>query len=169
MINTLSTSFTIIVYFMAFTVFFLLLSIILTRKFNYKLKQFYSIFFGLSFREIVLQACIIIHFLLGLYFLYDIKSFNPIGIVMLITINIISFIIAFDLYTILTYLIYGIISIGLLWLLNIVVNYYEYMQDNVVYYLLIIFSILIFIYMIFITIRKIGILLKKHKRLNMKG
>ena len=166
MVNTLSTSFTIVVYFFAFIIFFLVLGMILTRKFNYRLRQFYTIFFGLSIREIILQSCIITNFLIGLYFIYDVNKFYPIGLLMIITVNVLSIFISFDFYTIFADIIYCVISLSLLWLLNVVVNYYDYMHDQTVYYLLIFFSILILIYYIFITIRKIGILIKNHQKNN---
>ena len=168
MVNTLSTALTVITFFAAFALVFFILGLFLTKKFNYKLRKFYSIFFGLSFREVVVQACIICNLLLGLFFIYDIKSINSFGLIMIAAVNLILIIVSLNMHTILANIIYSSISISLLWLLSIVYEYYVYMESDTILYLIIAFIFLIILYYIFVTIRMIGILINNHQKI-LKG
>lgn len=143
----------------AFFVFYLF-----TKKFNQRYKNFYSSFFNITIREILLKATTLLNFLLILYFVFDISSFSKFGWIILLVTNIYSCILSLNVSVIISNIIYTSISIILLWLLEIVHNYtYFILYDSYTVFLKILFMILIIVYAIFISIRREELLLKKYK------
>ena len=85
---------------------------------------------------------------------------------MIIFINLLSCTIAFKFHIIIMDVAYTIISSSLFLLLRLVNNYLLYVfYDNKINLLKIIFMIMIFIYILYISIRKMEVTMKSYKRL----
>ena len=163
MIKIINISFNIFIILIIFLIIFFITSLLLTRKYKNKYRNFYSIFLDLNKREAFLYGTLILNFLLIMYFLVNIESYYYIGIYMIAIVNIFSSMSAFNFYLAFLNIIYSFISIELLWLLNLINSYLTNMiLDKNVLFLKRLLVFMIILYAIFITIRKLEIILKHH-------
>jgi len=155
---------TIFMYFTVFSVLVLIVSYFLTRKFNKRFRKVYILFMGLSFREVFLFATTFLNTLLILYFVINVNYYWPLGLYMIAATNFLSCLLAFNIKIITADVLYTSVSCGLLWLLTTIVNYYNYLgSDKYVLLLISLLIIMITVYSLFITIRKIWLLVNLHK------
>ena len=167
MINGLITSFGIFTYTSICILVFFLVTFLLVKKFNNRWRGFYSFFLDISKREALLYATVLLNFLLLIYFLFNIDSFNYLGVYMIVLVNIISSIFSFNFYLIFVNILYCFISVELLRFLNAIDVYLvDIFFDKNILLLKRTLIFMIAVYAIFITIRKFEIILRKHgKRL----
>ena len=162
--NSGTIIFMIFISFLLFSLVALIAGMLITKKFNIKYRKIYSIFMGLSFREVLLLSTILINLIVVLYFLMNIDTFVPIGLYALVALCFVFCIFSLNVKAIITNIIYTVVSGALLWLLMIISNYHDYIGSNtLVLALIIIFTLLIIVYVIFITVREINILVSMHK------
>lgn len=163
--DLVSVIFMVLVCYIAFSSLILLFGLLITKKFNNKYRKIYSIFIGLTFREISLLSITFLNLVLVLYFLFNIGSFYPIGLIMIVVTNFFSCLLSFNVRLIIVDIIYTSVSCLLLWLLMVVNDYFNYVGfNNYILALIIIFSIMIIIYVIFITTRKLNLLINIHRK-----
>ena len=155
------------IYFVGFSLLITLIGFLLTRKFNKKFHKVYILFMGLSFKEVFLLSTVFLNAILIIYFLVNVNYFLPLGLYMIVVSNFLSCFFSFNFRVIIVDIIYTLISCGLLWLLLMVRNYQDYI-GNIKYLniLIIVFIIMIVIYTLFITIRKINLLINIHRKVD---
>lgn len=166
MISTMRLTFSIFCYIAVVVLILFLISIFLTYKYKNRYRGFYAIFLGATKREMFIHVTNLLNFLILLYFLFNIKYFYTYGLYMIIFINLLSCTIAFKFHIIIMDVAYTIISSSLFLLLRLVNNYLLFVYyDNKISLLKIIFMIMIFIYILYISIRKMEVTMKSFKRL----
>ena len=164
MIDTALVFKTVFMYFTVFSILVLVISYFLTRKFNQRFRKIYILFMGLSFREVFLFATTFLNALLMIYFIININYFWTLGLYMIISVNFLSCLFSFNLHVITADIMYTSVSCGLFWSLTMIINYYNYLgSDKYVLLLIMLLIILIIVYCLFITIRKVGLLVNLHK------
>ena len=152
------------VYFIIFSLLISLIGFLLTKKFNKKFYRFYILFMGLSFREVFLLATVFLNVVLIIYFIFNVNYFLPLGLYMIAVTNFLSCLLSFNIRLIIIDIIYTSILCGLLWLLMTIKNYQSYVGQNIyIKVLIIVFIIMIILYTLFITIRKINLLVNIHR------
>lgn len=160
MIANLQLGFRIFIYIVCLTILLFIFSYNLTKKYNRNYEKIYSLFFDVSKREALLQAASLLNLLLIVFFIIDINSLTNIYFYIIVFINVISCLLAFNFHFIITDIIYGSISIVLIYLLSLVNDYLKYINFNYFIFVLeLLFILLIIIYAVFITFRKFEILL----------
>ena len=150
--------------FLIFSSGLFIIGYLITKKFNKRFNKIYTLLTGLGFREVFLVATTLFNLLLAIYFIYRINYFLPIGLYMIAATCFLSCFTAFNIRLIIIDIIYSGIECCLLWLLLMLNNYYNYIGTNkYILILMIIFIILIIIYALFVTIRKIYLLITMYK------
>lgn len=155
---------TICMYFTIFSIVILIVSYLLTRKFDKRFRKLYILFMGLSFKEIFLFATTFLNFLLMIYFIININYYWPLGFYMLVATNFFSCLFSFNIKVITADVLYTSVACGLMWLLTTIIGYYNYLgTDKYVLILIMLMILLIIVYSMFVMIRKVGLLINLHK------
>jgi len=166
MIKNIKLTFSIFCYISIVVAVIFLMCLIFTHKFKNRYRSFYAIFLGISKKEVLIHVTNLLNFLIMFYFLFNIEYFYTYGLIMIITINIISCIISFNPRIIIIDVIYTVISIILLLLLRLVNNYLvDIVFDSKINLLRIVFMIMIAVYVIFVAFRKMEVTVKTYKGL----
>lgn len=161
MIVRLQLLFNIFIFISIITFILFIIGLLFTRKFNNKYRNIYALFIDVNKGLSTLYASILLSFLLSIFFLIFIDKYDTFGIYMIIVAGIISSIISFNLKFIINNTIHTFITAALLWLLRVVNNYLEFvMFDTKVLVLKYLFMFVIFIYITFVSIRKVEICIK---------
>ena len=156
--------------FVAFSFALVLMGHLFTRKYNKKFRKLYSLFMGLSFREVFILSTTVLNMLIMFFFLLNVNYYYPIGFYMLIATNFLSCLFSFKFRIIVIDIIYTLISCAFLWLLMTIRNYYSYVGESTgILILVIIFIILIAVYTFFITVRKINYLINMHEKVEVNN
>ena len=164
MIRVINVSFNIFIFMLFFCFLFFIVSMFVTRRFNNRYRKFYSIFLDLGKKDAFLYATLFLNFLLVMYFFIDISSFYYIGIYMILFVNILASLFFGNLYLILVNAFYCVVSINLLWLLSMINTYLvDVILDKNILYLKYLLIVLIILYTIFMSIRKLEIILNLHR------
>lgn len=164
MLTRLYLLFSIFIYISIVTFVFFLLAWFFTRKFNNKYRNIYALFIDIGKRECLLYATIFLNLLLCLFFLIFSSKYDNFAMYMILFTNFVACLVSFNLRMIISNIIYSFISVELLFLLTSVNNYFNYVSnDNKILILKVLFMCVIFVYTIFITIRKIEICLRANK------
>lgn len=164
MITRLYLLFSIFIYISIVTFVLFIIAWFFTRKFNNKYRNIYAMFIDVGKRECLLYATIFLNLLLCLFFLVFTSKYDNFAMYMIIFTNLVTCLVSFNYKLIISNIIYSFISVELLFLLNAVNNYFNYVShDSKILILKILYMCVIFIFFIFITIRKMEICLKSHK------
>ena len=164
MINYLKIAFSIFICVSALSIFLLIISLLLTRKYNSKYRSFYGIFLGNTKRETLLFSANLLNLITSFYFLFNINYFNSFGLYMIIIINIIACLFSLSFYLIIANVLYTFITCALLLLLSLINGYLSNVVfDSSINTLKIIFMIIISMFITFITIRKLEVIIKTNK------
>lgn len=135
-----------------------------TNKYKNERIKIFGLFLNLDKRECLLLSCNLLTLIVTTYSLIAVKNFNYILISMLLTISIVSIIFSLNIHLIISEIMYSSITIIIIKLLNLMklflidVNF-----DYLTYSLSVIFTIIIFVYSLFVFIRKTELLLRKNK------
>ena len=155
---------TVFIYFVIFCFVVIILGFLLTKKYNKKYQKIYTLFTGLNFKEIFLLSTSFINLVFIIYYVINSMYFMPLGLYMIASLNFLSCLVSLNYRVILIDIIYTGISCSLIWLLMTVYNYYNYVGGNeYVLILIVVFIVLIILYALFITIRKINLIINIHK------
>ena len=150
-------------YVIFFFSFLFIILIFFTKRYKDKYKNLYSLFLNLSKKDTFLLSTTVLNFLVVLFFLINIKSFLNIGIYAILIVNIYSCFFSFNFHVIISDIIYTTMSIMMLWVLNVVNNYSIYIiTNNLTIILKILLMILIFVYSLFVLVRKEEIIFSKY-------
>lgn len=164
MIDSIKVLRTVFMYFTVFSIFILVISYLLTRKFDQRFRKIYILFMGLSFKEVFLFATTFLNFLLMIYFIINVSYYWTLGFYMIVATNFLSCLFSFDIRVIMADICYTGIGCGLLWLLTTIISYYNYLgSSNAVLVLISLLIIMIIVYSMFVMIRKVGLLVNLHK------
>ncbi len=165
MIDNIQTIFSLIGFIILFTFLSFIFSVFLTKKYNDKYHNLYSLFLNVSIKNIVLEAIVLANFLIVFYFIFNINSFSNLTIYLIIGVNILCFLLSLNLHIVLVNSIYNLISIGLLWLLNLLNNYLTYIvYEQEIVILKVLFIVMIVLYSLFVVVRETEILINKARR-----
>ncbi len=164
MIKSLSSIYS---YYIFCSIFIILISLILffaTKRYRKLNENIYSIFLNLNMRKTILLACSIVNVMIIIYSCFFIKNFNNIILYMLIANTLISASVSLNIRTILFDIFYLLITLSSLKIFSLIYNYLnEVYYSKIVYILSLIFMAMILFYGIFITIRKIELILHKER------
>ena len=154
-------------YYIFLSIFIISLSLILffnTRKYKDKKSNFYSLFLNLNARNVILLASTLLNFTFVFFLACFIKYYHPLIIYMLIINSIISIIICFDIQIIGYDIMYTIASVVMLKIFNLIYTYLSNIYyERIIFILGILFLIMIIVYSIFITIRKMEMIVNKSR------
>ena len=115
-------------------------------------------------RKTILLACSIVNVMIIIYSCFFIKNFNNIILYLLIGNTLISASVSLNIRTILFDIFYLLITLSSLKIFSLIYNYLnEVYYSKIVYILSLIFMAMILFYGIFITIRKIELILYKER------
>ena len=115
-------------------------------------------------RKTILLACSIVNVMIIIYSCFFIKNYNNIILYMLIANTLISASVSLNIRTILFDIFYLLITLSSLKIFSLIYNYLnEVYYSKIVYILSLIFMAMILFYGIFITIRKIELILYKER------
>jgi len=154
----------VLIYFAVFSGLMIIVGFLFTKKFNKKFRKIYILFMGLSFQEAFLLSTTFLNLIIMIYFLINVNYFLPLGSYMIVVTNFLSCLFSFNIKIIIVDLLYTTVSCSLLWLLMTINNYHSYIGDNIYMSVLtIMFMMMIGLYLLFLTIRKINLLVNLHR------
>lgn len=160
-------------YYIFLSIFIVVIAIILffaTIKYSKKKTNLYSLFLNLNLRSIVLISSCVLNLTFILFFCFYIKGYNNFVTSLIIINTFLSLCISLNIHMILFDILYAFVTIVCLKLYSLVYIYInEIYYDKNVLILSIIFMIMILIYGLFITIRKIELILRDSRRRMMKN
>ena len=150
-----------------FSIIVLFLSLFLyfyTKKYNEKKVKILGLFLDLSKLDCIVLGTNLLHLIISIYCLFNISNYGLLFMAMIIFNALISIVLSFNLHLIIAEVIYTSITLLVLTLLNLVNTYLNKISyDNITYILSIIFMITIGVYLLFISVRKLELVLKKNK------
>ena len=150
-----------------FSIIVVLLAIFLfiyTRKYNNKKLKIFGLFLDLSKLDCIVLGTNLLHLIISLYCVFNISKFGLLFISMIIFNSIIGIILSFNLHFIIAEIIYTFITLVVLVLLNLVNTFLNNISyDKMTYILSLVFMGTIVVYLLFISVRKLEIVLKKNK------
>lgn len=133
-----------------------------TKKFNKDRIKMLGFFLDLDKSQSILLAGITLNLIVSTYCILKIENFSIIYVAMIIGSCIISLISSLNLHYAIAEIIYDAITIVVLVLLNLIKSYLlEVHFDAMINILCIVFSIGIFVYLMYVTTRKIELLFRK--------
>ena len=149
--------------FAVFCVFFSILVSILTTTYRERYIRFYSVFFGLNFRELLVFALATLFSMLCIYFLIFPENFGDFGkMLIFITVGI-SAIISIDFKIIIWNLISAAVGIYGLDIYRIMDKYIQEFHSNEVLILKYVFAMFLLVFALFVLLRIIYILQRDNK------
>lgn len=166
MISYLRLTFSIFCYISIVALILFVIGFILTSKYKNKYRGFYAVFLGITKREIFIHVTSFLNCLLLFYFLFNINAFYRYGLIMIILINLLSCTFSFNFHIIIMDVVYTCISSLLFMILRLVNNYLvDVVFDYKVNILRVVFMILVAMYIVYITVRKLEVTMKSYKGL----
>jgi hypothetical protein len=133
-----------------------------TKKFNKDRIKMLGFFLDLDKSQSILLAGITLNLIVSTYCILKIENFSIIYVAMIIGSCVISLISSLNLHYAIAEIIYDAITIVVLVLLNLIKSYLlEVHFDAMINILCIVFSIGIFVYLMYVTTRKIELLFRK--------
>ncbi len=165
MLNNLNSLYGLIGFIFVFIIISTLFVYILTRKYNDKLHNLYSLFLNVSKKDLVMETIILLNFAVIFYYSIFGNNYGYIPIYLLIFLTIISSFLAFNVRIIITNVVYCAVSCGLLWLLDILNRYLEYvLYDKNIVIVKILFIVLIIEFAILTLVRQTQLLIENGRR-----
>lgn len=151
--------------FFSIVVIILALSLFLyTRKYNKKKIRILGLFLDLSKIDCIVLATNVLHLILSIYCVFNIEKFNIMFFTMIAVNAIVSIVLSFNLHLIIAEIIYTSITLFGLILLNLVNTFLNNISyDKMTYILSLIFMGTIVVYLLFTSVRKLELVLKKNK------
>lgn len=150
-----------------FSIIVLVVSVFLfiyTKKYTRKKNRVLGLFLDLTKRDGILLSTNFLGLLIGVYCAINIKNYNNIFLYMILFNCGISILFSFDIHLIFSEILYTSISVVVLKLLSLINIYLTNVSyDKMTHVLSIVFLITIIIYLMFSSVRKMDLLLKKHK------
>lgn len=150
-----------------FSIIVILLAVFLfiyTRKYKQKKVRILGLFLDLSKVDCIVLSTNLLHLILSVYCVFNISDFNIMFFTMIAFNSIVSIILSFNLHLIIAEIIYTFITLLGLTLLNLVNTFLTKINyDTMTYILSLVFMGTIVVYLLFITVRKLEIVLKKNK------
>lgn len=150
-----------------FSIIVILLAVFLfiyTRKYKQKKVRILGLFLDLSKVDCIVLSTNLLHLILSVYCVFNISDFNIMFFTMIAFNSIVSIILSFNLHLIIAEIIYTFITLLGLTLLNLVNTFLTKINyDTMTYILSLVFMGTIVVYLLFISVRKLEIVLKKNK------
>ena len=150
-----------------FSIIVILLAVFLfiyTRKYKQKKVRILGLFLDLSKVDCIVLSTNLLHLIISIYCVFNISSFNIMFFTMIAFNSIVSIILSFNLHLIIAEIIYTFITLFGLILLNLVNTFLTKINyDTMTYILSLVFMGTIVVYLLFISVRKLEIVLKKNK------
>lgn len=150
-----------------FSIIVILLAVFLfiyTRKYKQKKVRILGLFLDLSKVDCIVLSTNLLHLILSVYCVFNISDFNIMFFTMIAFNSIVSIILSFNLHLIVAEIIYTFITLLGLTLLNLVNTFLTKINyDTMTYILSLVFMGTIVVYLLFISVRKLEIVLKKNK------
>ena len=150
-----------------FRIIVILLAVFLfiyTRKYKQKKVRILGLFLDLSKVDCIVLSTNLLHLILSVYCVFNISDFNIMFFTMIAFNSIVSIILSFNLHLIIAEIIYTFITLLGLILLNLVNTFLTKINyDTMTYILSLVFMGTIVVYLLFISVRKLEIVLKKNK------
>lgn len=150
-----------------FSIIVILLAVFLfiyTRKYKQKKVRILGLFLDLSKVDCIVLSTNLLHLILSVYCVFNISDFNIMFFTMIAFNSIVSIILSFNLHLIIAEIIYTFITLLGLILLNLVNTFLTKINyDTMTYILSLVFMGTIVVYLLFISVRKLEIVLKKNK------
>ena len=150
-----------------FSIIVVLLAVFLfiyTRKYKQKKVRILGLFLDLSKVDCIVLSTNLLHLILSVYCVFNISDFNIMFFTMIAFNSIVSIILSFNLHLIIAEIIYTFITLLGLTLLNLVNTFLTKINyDTMTYILSLVFMGTIVVYLLFISVRKLEIVLKKNK------
>ena len=150
-----------------FSIIVVLLAVFLfiyTRKYKQKKVRILGLFLDLSKVDCIVLSTNLLHLILSFYCVFNISDFNIMFFIMIAFNSIVSIILSFNLHLIIAEIIYTFITLLGLTLLNLVNTFLTKINyDTMTYILSLVFMGTIVVYLLFISVRKLEIVLKKNK------
>lgn len=150
-----------------FSIIVILLAVFLfiyTRKYKQKKVRILGLFLDLSKVDCIVLSTNLLHLILSVYCVFNISDFNIMFFTMIAFNSIVSIILSFNLHLIIAEIIYTFITLFGLILLNLVNTFLTKINyDTMTYILSLVFMGTIVVYLLFISVRKLEIVLKKNK------
>lgn len=150
-----------------FSIIVILLAVFLfiyTRKYKQKKIRILGLFLDLGKVDCIILATNLLHLILSIYCVFNIRDFNIMFFTMIAFNSIVSIILSFNLHLIIAEIIYTFITLFGLILLNLVNTFLTKINyDTMTYILSLVFMGTIVVYLLFISVRKLEIVLKKNK------
>ena len=162
--NNLKLILNIYIFFSIIVVSLSLFLFIYTRKYTQKKIRILGLFLDLSKIDCIILATNLLHLILSIFCIFNIDKFNLLCFVMIVVNSIISIILSFNLYLIIAEIIYTSITLFGLILLNLVNTFLTNINYNKMTHILsLIFMGTIIVYLLFSSIRKLELVLKKNR------
>lgn len=150
-----------------FSITVILLTIFLftyTKKYKQTKIRVFGLFLDLSKSDCIVLATNLLHLIISIYCVFNIQNFNLLFGSMIIINSIICIFLSLNIHIIIAEIIYTTITLVVLILLNLVSTYLlKINYDTMTNALSIVFRGTIFVYLLFISIRKLELVLKKNK------
>ena len=153
--------------YMFFSIIVVALSIFLflyTKKYSQKKVRIFGLFLDLNKVDSIMIATNLLHFIISVYCLFNISNYGLLFVAMLVFNSLISIVLSFNLHLMIAEVIYTSITLLVLTLLNLINTYLSKINyDMMTHILSIIFIITIGVYLLFISVRKLELVLNKNK------
>jgi len=154
-------------YYIFYSVFIVILSIILfyaTKKYKSNKERIYSMFLNLNRRDIVLLSCTFLNLIFVLYLCFFIKNFNNLILYMIIVNSLVSLGISLNSSIIVFDIFHTTITVLILKLFSLIYNYlFNIYYTRVIFVLGILFMLMIVIYVLFVTYRKLELIFHRER------
>ena len=140
-----------------FSIIVILLAVFLfiyTKKYTQKKVRILGLFLDLSKIDCIVLATNLLHLIISIYCVFNIDKFNIMFFAMIAFNSIVSIILSFNLHLIFAEIIYTFITLFVLTKIN---------YDKMTYILSFIFMGTIVVYLLFTSVRKLELVLKKNK------
>ena len=163
-INNLKIILNLYIFFSIIVILLAVFLFIYTRKYKQKKVRILGLFLDLSKVDCIVLSTNLLHLILSVYCVFNISDFNIMFFTMIAFNSIVSIILSFNLHLIIAEIIYTFITLLGLTLLNLVNTFLTKINyDTMTYILSLVFMGTIVVYLLFISVRKLEIVLKKNK------
>jgi len=135
-----------------------------TKKYSEKKVKIFGLFLDLSKIDCIILGTSLLHLIISVYCLFNISNYGLLFMAMIIFNSLISIVLSFNLHLIIAEVIYTSITLLVLTLLNLINTYLDKINyDTLTHVLSIVFMIAISVYLLFISVRKLELVLNKNK------
>ena len=165
MINNLESLYGLIGFIFLFSFIGIVFVNIITRKYNDKLHNLYSLFIDISKRSIFMETIFLLCFAILFYYSIYNDDYGNVPIYLIGILTIISSFIAFNFRMIIANIVYGAVSCCLLWLLDLLNKYLSYVIYSMdVVILKILFVVMVILFAILMLVRQTELLMENNRR-----